>query len=449
MATKVPRTLLSTRKKENLLPHTYQHLSNEESPCPVETSMSAGQLTTDVELTSFGGLALYGNNATSTPSKDQAYVQVDAASDFDSPAISRPLTLHGKLTTYVLATGTASIIALLGAITSISLLWFLDESNATWAYIVQENLLTRSVTLLAQTLRTAISIQAGIATSMLASLAIESSGVDVLPAIDISSARASNSGPLSLLTTYSKMRDIEATSLDLLLYTSILAVSTVALQFSSTLLLTDISLGTKTSSTSQFNTTFGFPWLKWMDSMIIAKALGEKHVDVLLDIHPSFGELRISDRTRGVIDDTGSVIRSFMPLNNQSDRESLRSYNGPALAIDSRVACTQPEFISLSPCEDGSEELKLCGTVKPRHTKIPNSVLNSTGVPFECALPKRYWACEMEDAQPIRECEDPAWTICWITETIAHESAQPVNILTEPAGGLMSNWGVAVRREKC
>lgn len=105
---------------------------------------------------------------------------------------------------------------------------------------------TRAVSLPSMILRTAIDLQTGIAAAMLAALALESGSVLLHDTAKVSSARAQRARPHTLihpltmgllrnLRDYKKLLTVAAVVL--------LAGSALILQFSSTILLSDLRLG--------------------------------------------------------------------------------------------------------------------------------------------------------------------------------------------------------------
>jgi hypothetical protein len=101
----------------------------------------------------------------------------------------------GLLSTAILATGT---IAILATLRFLSFLWFSDAKNRMWQVIACKSWVTRAVTPTALDFRTAVSMQAGILTSMLAGLALERRSVLRTQLASILAMRNMNSGPFYL-----------------------------------------------------------------------------------------------------------------------------------------------------------------------------------------------------------------------------------------------------------
>lgn len=58
--------------------------------------------------------------------------------------------------------------------------------------------------------------------------------------------------------------------------------------------------------------------------------------------YPTFAQYREESPAEEGIDDTGVLLRAFVPFLETSSRESLRSYSGKAVVLGSRVSCQAP-----------------------------------------------------------------------------------------------------------
>jgi hypothetical protein len=112
--------------------------------------------------------------------------------------------------------------------------------------LASKDWMTKSVAISSLALRTSITLQAGIATSMLAGLALERSSALFPQLALVSTIRNSNSGPYNLAWLLwsphaSVVRKIRGSLLPV--FASILATITFLAQFTSTVLLSDIRIG--------------------------------------------------------------------------------------------------------------------------------------------------------------------------------------------------------------
>lgn len=142
----------------------------------------------------------------------------------------------------LLVSGTVGILAFVGYI---SFLWFAADNNLAWKNIALAGWTTRSIAVAAVVLRTAITVQSGVACSMIASIVLEGPGV-VLPELaTVSMMRAAAPAPYTLfghIYTGTRFTSWLATSL-----AAVLTVTTLFLQFTSTILLSDLGTGLVTA----------------------------------------------------------------------------------------------------------------------------------------------------------------------------------------------------------
>lgn len=298
-----------------------------------------------------------------------------------------------------------SAIFLVGTTTFLSFLWYSAASNPLWRRIVLAGWMTRSATLSAVILRVAISIQAGIATSMMASLAIEVTGIQFFDILEFSIIRFSNSGPYKLFWLCAK----KPTSIILLSLLGILSLSTLVTQFASTLLLSDVELFSIEASAIEISVLYGFkddgiltssnplPYTNSYDVNYWANYYSDYH---------AFGEYSLPVDQTDDIDDTGTVIRAILPIADKNEREKLLKYKGPAFTLDYRVVCVQPQFLTMEVCEateaDGS---RICGQVAPR-LAIRDAVINMNGSAYNCATPTEP-SCFRNEI-----CDERQFTLC-------------------------------------
>ncbi|KAF2690850.1 hypothetical protein K458DRAFT_382426 [Lentithecium fluviatile CBS 122367] len=332
--------------------------------------------------------------------------------DFDSadsktrvPSVfSEPLSIRDRFSTYLISATIVSTAFLLATTAFLAYLWNSDDSNKIWHRIVLANLVTRSVTLSAVILRITVSVQAGLVTSMLASLILEGAGICLLDVLEISFMRFANNGPHMLLWVYAKQVG-SAASFSLL---AALALSTFATQFTSTLLLSDIASISTPNSSSGSGVRYGFaPIIDPDESPPKYASIGWTDYGTKIPQEfPSFGEYSAPAERKDGVDDTGTVIRSLMPITDKDSRQNLVSYEGPAFAFDARVACTQPHFLSLENCDEQSSDSDgtICGEVAPRNP-IDNAAINMNRTYFSCGLPSSWFS----DFEPT---SSPQWTLC-------------------------------------
>ncbi|XXH00657.1 hypothetical protein Hte_007005 [Hypoxylon texense] len=271
-------------------------------------------------------------------------------SQLDSTTQEPPLPLKKSL-------GLSGSLGIIGGSIGLLLVWgflaFLwlghgsaaEAANATraWRQIALHDWMTRSITLSSLALRLAVSLQTTVCTSMLAALFLERRHTRISQVAWLSVMRSINDGPLRLVqktlppSPKSLSGILRRVEFWLLL---LMVVITLALQFSSTILISDlVDFGV----VSDVNVT-----------EIPDLLQPEKVETILFDISPilgappiyaTFGEVQsqsdASPNAQG-LSFTGLLQRGLLPFSNEGDRTSLRQFNGNAVVVNSNVACMRP-----------------------------------------------------------------------------------------------------------
>lgn len=353
--------------------------------------------------------------------KDQAFVsssQLHDDSGSDGRAIERPAQPRSRIGSYFIAVLCVASVAIVAVVAFLSMLWWADETNGTWHSIVVNDWFTRAITLATLVLRFAISMQAAIATSMLAAIVIEGKGIALADAATISVARFSNNGPHTFLwTLLHQPRNLLPTVLLLTL-----AVTTLVAQLSSFMLLSDLSTQPIPGTTQQNSTLYGFLYPTDNSSMLASRP---QYFVLSLPVmwqpnywaqgpttFAAFAEYMEPPATNSLPDtvqDTGISIRSFLPLANQAEREVLREFNGETLTFDSRTVCVRPDFLSFQ-----LENNTLTGIVRPfEGANVTGLVSNSSGVHFSCIpSPVDRGPNSMVSLDEIKDDRDVTWSLC-------------------------------------
>lgn len=281
------------------------------------------------------------------------------SSGMDSAATYLPYSGHEKDSTPTLSfkesLGPLGFISILGgqigilAITGfLAFLWFgygeapeAALATAVWRRIALRGWMTRVITLSSLALRAIISVQSTVCTSMIAALVLEKRFTRRSQVAYFSVLRSINDGPRRLLRMMlrSKTRAVFL-QLDFWLLTLMVLV-TLALQFSSTLLLSDInnfiivgdqdqvqvpSLITYRQDDFDFLMLGGAIQSSLPTFMAFAEA--PSGFDALPNIHG--------------FSDTGLLQRGFLPLLGSDRRTSLRHFQGNLVTMKSRVSCMRP-----------------------------------------------------------------------------------------------------------
>ncbi|KAI0154971.1 hypothetical protein GGR57DRAFT_465574 [Xylariaceae sp. FL1272] len=268
-------------------------------------------------------------------------------------------------------------------------------ASRVWRTIMFSGSLTQLVTISSLILRASISAQTAICTSFVAALVLERRSVPLSQSASLSVLRSVNAGPRHLIWQLLRRNSwYRLFGVELGLF-YILALGSIAIQFASTVLVSDL----------HDSSLVGFPQgiernLTLSKAQDGALAGWEQPVrDYSL-----FGELysgyRASPDLNG-LSDTGSKRHAMMPFNKPLDRMTIREYDGPSIVFSSRVAC-MPPTINDGEISDFVYEATehIAGTIQGQvlvQDTLSRAGLDSQGkcdldgcpskIPFECAVP--------------------------------------------------------------
>lgn len=238
---------------------------------------------------------------------------------------------------------TLGFVAIFASVGFLLFLWLAGSSNKTWSAIAVHNWFTRAVSLSALVLRSAASLQAATATSMLAAIAIERTQVLLVQLASISTMRNASSGPywftwLMLKAFRSNPSRLRQSLVPLLAI--LLTLTTLLLQFTSTVLLSDL-LPTVIPGSVQANTiatNFQYDLNNTIPITYRGTVWNRQP-----PFHPLFAEYHEPPTTaENGISDTGLTLRAFMPVRDQISRSLLRNYTGRATVVNTQVRCQIP-----------------------------------------------------------------------------------------------------------
>ncbi|KAI1348378.1 hypothetical protein F5Y01DRAFT_292500 [Xylaria sp. FL0043] len=216
------------------------------------------------------------------------------------------------------------------------------KALTAWRTIMLHGWATQSVTLTSLLLRVISAAQAGLCTSMVAALLLERRSVPVSQVAQVSVTRSVNGGPMGFLYMMSshRMRPIVLKVEVLLLF--ILTLTAFALQFSSTILISDFGMMRLLQNSNQTAVNVAI-------SPIGAATIGSFLTVGNLDSSTVlFGEVDSqADATpnRLGVSDTGVKRRAFLPYQKE-DRVNLQHFSGAAFSSVSRTACVRPSLTS-------------------------------------------------------------------------------------------------------
>ncbi|TLS21125.1 uncharacterized protein PpBr36_10511 [Pyricularia pennisetigena] len=223
----------------------------------------------------------------------------------------------------------------------LSFLWLTKErfdpelAGPTWRWVMLGGRVTQAITLATVLIRIAVTTKAAVFTSLIACIMLEKHGVPLSQVAELSVLRCVNDGPMRLawllLTSCRKSPLLSIVSLGLIL-------TTVAVQFSSTILVSDLD----------FTRIIGEPGNTSMPVFMNMDVINLNHQSNGWVERPTayipFGELGSgmnSTPTQLGVSDTGIVRKVFLPVST-NDQEHVRRYSGQAVVFNSRFVCMRP-----------------------------------------------------------------------------------------------------------
>jgi hypothetical protein len=189
---------------------------------------------------------------------------------------------------------------------------------------------------------------------MLAAMLLEAHGVLLSNAAAVSFMRFNNTGPWSLL---GRMRvEWHYGSVVIALLALLLSFTTIALQFSSTALLSQVGLASLPVAFSILQTYYGTD--PTGPTYQLHTASWHSYIETTPKGYPAFAEWApdatisnttaqhggFAPSTAPGIRDTGTVVRAFLPIEDANERSRLIEYQGFGTAIDLRVVCMRPKL---------------------------------------------------------------------------------------------------------
>ncbi|KAK0707763.1 hypothetical protein B0H67DRAFT_556394 [Lasiosphaeris hirsuta] len=286
-------------------------------------------------------------------------------------------------------------VVVLAAATLLTLLWAgaaiardQGEPGRAWRFVVNRGWAPVTVTICAAAIRMAMSLQAGVAMSMVAAVVVERRHVELADGIFLSIVRAVSIQPVNLFFTggRSLWKTFGLGGFSLIFTTSLIAIATT---FTSSILLADFG---------------NISMLSLPTVSFVGFTNGNINSAVEIWRSPPGGYERFAEYTesgRAVgehVDDTGLTVRVPLPMAASEERESLRSYTGPATVFDHRVICLAPQLtlLSINQTADGDGGafgyLSLGGNVS-FEANVPLPLLIDPGqpqqIPFNCAFSTR------------------------------------------------------------
>ena len=190
-------------------------------------------------------------------------------------------------------------------------------------------------------IRNSAAFLAGICTSIIAAIALERGIFTISKSAAASSMRYINGGPLNLLLLFwggvGWKRKLSTAAF-------VLALSTTAasIQFTSTVLLSDLKPGLVPGNFQYFQLPFRLMEYYSGTTDLSRTVDVEQLASNKPPFYPMFAEYSEDPFVGEGVLDTGMAVRALLPLPSETTRSLVRNYTGPATLFDSRVACMRP-----------------------------------------------------------------------------------------------------------
>ncbi|KAI1453691.1 hypothetical protein F4805DRAFT_478247 [Annulohypoxylon moriforme] len=223
-----------------------------------------------------------------------------------------------------------------------------ESASPSWRSVVLRGWVTEAVTLASLVIQVCTSAQALVCTSLAAATVLETTGVPLSQVAEFSTMRGANDGPWRLVYLVFRSSIRKFLTLQPLLML-VLLIGTMATQFGSTILVTDLDVASITGYPNQTLLNLS------ISDGIRQSTPSESQWHLKPTDYSSFGEISSGinvQPTTGGFSDTGNVKRIFLPLAHDN-RTKLHHYSGNAYGFNSRVACAAPvlsgEFQTIDP----------------------------------------------------------------------------------------------------
>ncbi|KAK3339879.1 hypothetical protein B0T25DRAFT_618531 [Lasiosphaeria hispida] len=246
-----------------------------------------------------------------------------------------------------------------------------ERASSSWRWFVIGERITQAITLSTVVIRFIIVGQATICTSLIAAVILERHGIPLSKLAEVSIFRSINDGPYRLSWVLITNAFSKKSILPTLLIT-ILVFGDIATQFLSTILVTDLQLdllvGDPVNETVMLEMSNSFSGSIYPHNTFSRQPtyapFGENNVSA---ISPLPNEKGLSD--------TGIMQRVFVPV-KETNRTSLRSYEGKSYAMNSRFVCVPPVL----------EKPQITVVPGPKEVSIANGYFISAGIDMAATL---------------------------------------------------------------
>lgn len=258
-----------------------------------------------------------------------------------------PLPLRESLSTTALLSIIGGHIVILGTFGFLGFLWFGHgpaaegvQATPLWRRIALEGWMIQTITLCALVLRFIVSLQSVVCTSMIAALVLEKRCVRKSQVAWFSVMRSINDGPRQLIQLLLTSKSSQILLMFELWLLIVVAIATLGLQFTSTILLSDLH---DYVVVGDINATWTRSLVSDPESpfMIATDGTWMQRSPVYAVFGEALTNTNATPDDRGY-SDTGLIQRGLIPVTTSENRTSIRSYSGNAIVMNSQVSCIRP-----------------------------------------------------------------------------------------------------------
>ncbi|KAI0859934.1 hypothetical protein F4860DRAFT_481117 [Xylaria cubensis] len=338
---------------------------------------------------------------------DLSSIEPSQPSSITAKPLDQPLPVTESLGRRGLFGVVGGSLWILGIFGFLTFLWFgqgsrPEAADATrlWRFIALHNYFPQTITLCALALRVAVSFQAAACTSMIAAIVLEKHGSQRTQVAWLSVMRSINDGPLKLCGLLVSSKGIAALLRRVEIWLAFLIIIvTSALQFSSTLLLSDINDFT---IVGDLNSTQLNDIILYKKEDFAAELLGSQFISQP-PVYAAFGETQAgfnATPSASGLSNTGLIQRSLLPIPGSDARSSVRNIEATSVVMTSQSACIRPQISAIYEAElfdlDETDAFgSITGTVDYKRSLESAGVRHSglcsdtscEDVAFECPIP--------------------------------------------------------------
>lgn len=321
----------------------------------------------------------------------------------------------------IISIGSLCILAVLGFLWY---LWIADERNDFWRWLVRREYLQRTVTLSSTVIRTVVTFQSGICTSMIAGSIMELSGFEFSRTASLSIRRFNGGLPTYLFQSGVFNRQ----AWYLFIVTVLLSMTTIASYFLSTGLIADLGIAPIFGDVVAGQSTYSLNFTK----TTAIRLFEPDFTSYMPSTFPTFAEHTESTNSTAGVDDSGLTVRAILPFSSATTRQTMSNYSGPGTVLNSHVVCIKPELRNFSFISGGGhsqiDPVYVRGIVSIGPVTPPGLIFANTTQPTTANISNFIsFTCFLEQLQFTSE-----WPI---TMCVAGNGFADVNITGEDAEG--------------